>query len=200
MKKILFITILSFLLFTGCENTMINSPTSKVEEFLNSYQNLDNEVREELENIISKDENMTSEQKQEYQDLLEKQYQNISYKITDEKTNDDTATVDVEIEVYDYQSSITKSKKYYLEHQDEFNEETSSEDENKVEETIDDIKEVTEDTIDTIKSYIDYKIQELKNVTEKTKYDITFTLTKEDGEWVIDELSDDDLLKLHGLY
>lgn len=200
MKKILFITILSFLLFTGCENTMINSPTSKVEEFLNSYQNLDNEVREELENIISKDENMTSEQKQEYQDLLEKQYQNISYKITDEQTNDDTATVDVEIEVYDYQSSITKSKKYYLEHQDEFNEETSSEDENKVEETIDDIKEVTEDTIDTVKSYIDYKIQELKNVTEKTKYDITFTLTKEDGEWVIDELSDDDLLKLHGLY
>jgi outer membrane murein-binding lipoprotein Lpp len=200
MKKILFITILSFLLFTGCENTMINSPTSKVEEFLSSYQNLDNDVREELENIISKDENMTSDQKQEYQDLLEKQYQNISYKITDENTNDDTATVDVEIEVYDYQSSITKSKKYYLEHQDEFNEETSSEDESKVEETIDDIKEVTEDTIDTVKSYIDYKIQELKNVTEKTKYDITFTLTKEDGEWVIDELSDDDLLKLHGLY
>ena len=48
--------------------------------------------------------------------------------------------------------------------------------------------------------FIDYKIKELKNVTTKVKYDITFNLTKEDDKWVIDDLSDIDRQKIHGLY
>jgi hypothetical protein len=149
---------------------------------------------------------MSEEQKSTYKELLEKQYQNLSYKINDEDISGDTATVDVEIEVYDYQTTITKARNYYLEHQEEFNKEedndneTDNSNDNIVSDTVEDIKEVTEDTIDKIKSYIDYKLKEMKTVTEKTKYDITFTLTKEDGVWVIDELSETDKLKLHGLY
>ena len=63
-----------------------------------------------------------------------------------------------------------------------------------------DVKDETLDKIDNISSFIDYKIKELKNVNDKTKYDLTFNLTKKDGKWKIDELSDEDRQKLHGLY
>ena len=40
----------------------------------------------------------------------------------------------------------------------------------------------------------------LKEVTDTETYTITFHLTKENDEWKIDDLSDDDLRKLSGLY
>ena len=38
------------------------------------------------------------------------------------------------------------------------------------------------------------------DVTDKAKYEITFHLTKEDGEWVIEDLTDVDRQKIHGLF
>ena len=49
-------------------------------------------------------------------------------------------------------------------------------------------------------AYIDYKLKELESVSDTTTYTITFHLTKEDGEWQIQDLSDLDLEKIHGLY
>lgn len=213
MKKVLVAIILGLFLFVGCDNTK-NTPTSKVEQYLGKYQKLDKDVLADLDNVLDKDENMSDEQKKEYRTLLEKQYQNLSYKIKKEEVKGNTATVDVEIEVLDYQTSINKSKEYYAEHQDEFKNDSANKkdtneatkeknnnvgDENvrdKAEEAKDDIA----DTLDNIASFIDYKIQELKNVDTTIKYDLTFNLTKEDGVWVIDDLSDDDRQKLHGLY
>lgn len=213
MKKVLVAIILGIFLFVGCDNTK-NTPTSKVEQYLGKYQKLDKDVLADLDNVLDKDENMSDEQKKEYRTLLEKQYQNLSYKIKKEEVKGNTATVDVEIEVLDYQTSINKSKEYYAEHQDEFKNDSAAKkdtneatkeknnnvgDENvrdKAEEAKDDIA----DTLDNIASFIDYKIQELKNVDTTIKYDLTFNLTKEDGVWVIDDLSDDDRQKLHGLY
>ena len=43
-------------------------------------------------------------------------------------------------------------------------------------------------------------IKEMKDVTDKTTYQITFNLTKTDGEWTIDDITDADRQKLHGLY
>ena len=54
--------------------------------------------------------------------------------------------------------------------------------------------------IDTISEFIDYKIKQLQNVTEKVKYDLTFNLTKENGKWELDDISDIDIEKIHGLY
>lgn len=181
IKKILFVFLGLFLL-VGCTNTMNNTPSDKVEEFLGKYQKMDDDVLTQLDVILDNDTEMDEGQKKDYRSLMEKQYQNLSYKIKDEKIEDDTATVDVEIEVYDYQTSITKSKEYYDTHKDEF--------------TNDD------DDDDTgIKSYIDYKIKEMKNVTDKTTYTMTFNLTKdENDEWVVDDINDTDRQKLHGLY
>ncbi len=184
MKKILIPLFIAIIFVIGCENTM-NTPTHKVEDFLGKYQKMDSNVIEELRQVLEEDHTMSENQKVKYQSLLEKQYQNLAYKIKNEEVEIDTAIVDVEIEVLDYKTSIDKAKKYYEEHLDEFKKETKE-----------DQKEDTEDT----KDYIDYKLKELEKVNAKTKYEITFNLTKKDGVWIIDNLSEIDRKKIHGLY
>lgn len=194
MKKRLIILLSLFgLLVSGCGNT--NTPTSKVEEFLGKYQSMDSEVLTQLDNIISNDTSMSDTQKKDYQSLMEKQYQNLSYKIKDEKIDGDEAEVLVEIEVFDYANSILESKEYYNEHRDEFKSDDSFNEDQK-----DESGEVVGGEIDNITSFIDYKIKQLKDVTDKAKYEITFHLTKEDGEWVVEDISDEDRQKIHGLF
>lgn len=215
MKKILVSLSLFLLLVAGCSNTM-NTPTKKVEEFLGKYQSMDSEILAQLDQVVAEDTNMSDEQKGEYRSLMEKQYQNLSYKIKNEEIDGNKATVDVEIEVYDYATSISNSRKYYDEHPDEFmtNDEnteatiapedaTDNEDvtrngteEKEDESLVDEISEALEETT----KYIDYKIKELKNVTNKVKYDITFHLTKVNDKWRLDDISDIDRQKIHGLY
>ena len=186
MKKILFCLSLFLLLAVGCTNTM-NTPTKKVEELLGKYQKMDSTVLAQLDSVISEDVNMSDEQKKEYRSLMEKQYQNLSYKVKNEEIKGNTATVDVEIEVFDYATSIADARKYYNEHQDEFKD--------------DDSLSEKEEEIDKNSKYIDYKIKQLKNVTDKKKYEITFNLNKDnDGIWELDNISDTDREKIHGLY
>ena len=65
MKKIFVLTLLLSIFLFGCEKNM-QTPTSKVEEFLSSYQRLDKDVLKELENIVEKEDEMTEEEKKEY--------------------------------------------------------------------------------------------------------------------------------------
>ena len=176
MKKLLPILICIFTLLIGCENTH-NTPTSKVEELLSKYQNLDQDVLNDLANTIDKDEKLSNNQKKEYKVLLEKQYQNLSYKITNEEINNKTAIVEVEIQVLDYQSTIQKSKLYYEEHEEEIKEEYKS-----------------------IKELFDYQLKEMKKTNETIKYNLVFTLDKKDNYWSIRELTKEDISKIHGLY
>lgn len=194
MKKKLFVLLSLFvLLLSGCGNT--DTPTSKVEEFLGKYQSMDSEVLAQLDNIISNDTSMNDEQKKDYQALMEKQYQNLSYKIKEEEIDGDNATVLVEIEVYDYANSISESRDYYNEHRDEFESDDSYNEEQE-----DESGEVVGGAIDDLASFIDFKIQQLQDVTDKAKYEITFYLSKEDGEWVVEDISDTDRQKIHGLF
>lgn len=191
MKKILVCLSLFLLLAVGCTNTM-NTPTKKVEELLGKYQKMDSTVLAQLDSVISEDVNMSDEQKKEYRSLMEKQYQNLSYKVKNEEIKGNNATVDVEIEVFDYATSIAETRKYYSEHKDEFKDEEKDDDT---------VGEKVEEAIDKSSKYIDYKIKQLKNVTDKKKYDITFNLSKdEDGIWKLDDISDIDRQKIHGLY
>ena len=114
MKRILLGLSFIVLFIVGCTNTM-NTPTKRVEELLGKYQKLDSAVLAQLDNVIAEDTTMTDEQKKEYRSLMEKQYQNLSYKIKGEEITGDDASVDVEIEVLDYATSINESRKYYSE-------------------------------------------------------------------------------------
>ncbi len=213
MKKLILSLSFLLLLFAGCTNSL-NTPTERVEEFLGKYQSMDSEVLAQLDSVIASDDTMSDEQKKDYRALMEKQYQNLSYKIKNETIDGDNAIVDVEIEVYDYASSIAKSKDYYNEHPEEFDD-SSAKATIDTDDDVDDTKDSTtedsseEDKDDNSKKdsaeskdskYIDYKIKQLKNVTDKVKYEITFNLIKENNTWKVQDISDMDRQKIHGLF
>ena len=204
MKKIFCILLIGLFLVTGCGNSM--TPTGAVEDFLGRYQSMDSDVLAQLDSVVSNDSSMSDDQKKEYKTLMEKQYQYLSYKIKNEEIIDDTATVDVEIEVFDYATSIKKSEEYYHDNRDMFDEvKNSGNDNNDVDVDNNASHEGNVNTndgniIEETKKYIDYKIEQLKQVTDKVKYTITFNLTKEDDKWVVDDISDIDRKKIHGLF
>ncbi|MDO4995783.1 MAG: hypothetical protein Q4E69_01255 [Bacilli bacterium] len=192
MKKIFGVLLLSILFLTGCGNAL-NTPTKAVEEYLKTYQNLDDRVITQLDDIIDNDNVMSEEQKKDYRELMINQYKNFSYKVVDENETNDEAEVEIELEVLDYASSIGESRIYYNNHRDEFKDDEKSTN-NEV------VDGVVGDTIDNMASFIDYKIKNMKNVTNKSKTTITFYLNKIDNEWVVEDLSATDIQKLHGLY
>lgn len=176
MKKILLLLV-SLILVTGC-NDMMNTPTRRVEEYLGKYQILDSTVLTELDNVVDNSD-YSDEYKEEYKELMIKQYQNLSYKIKNEQTNGDTATVIVELEVFDYNNALSETEDYIDEHDSEF----------------------TDDEEDTREEKIDhYKINAMKEVTDKASYTINFSLVKDNKKWVLEKISDSDLEKIHGLY
>ena len=98
MKKLL---ILLLLLLMGC--SLSNTPTSKIEELLNKYQSLNKEIEIDT-NII----NNNREYENEIKEIIKKQYKNMSYEIKDEEIDGKTATVVVEIEVYNYKDILDR--------------------------------------------------------------------------------------------
>ena len=48
---------------------------------------------------------------------------------------------------------------------------------------------------------MDYRLEQMQDITDTVEYTISFNLTKDDsGNWQINELSQDDLEKIHGIY
>lgn len=179
MKKIL--CALTFvLLLTGCDwgKKMDNTPTKKVEAFLNKYQTLDGDVLDSLDSVISEETLFNDDQRSQYRDIMKSNYQKMTYEIKDEEVNGDDAKVNVEIEVIDYSKILSDAETYKTEHEDEFldNDEYSE------------------------SKYVDYRLGKLKEAKEKVKYTVDLSLTKVNDEWVMDDLSTDNEAKLNGLY
>ncbi|MFA5407784.1 MAG: hypothetical protein WC343_03330 [Bacilli bacterium] len=179
MKQKIIIFMASLLLLAGC--TLISSaaaPKRVVEDMLGKYQTLDADVLTQLDDVIA-NENLTTTQASDYKELMRKQYQNLTYTIKDEAIDGDTAVVTVEIEVYDLAKASKEAESYAAEHEDEFLDEAGA----------------ASDTL-----YQDYKISKLKAVTDRVKYTLELGLTKTNNEWKLDDLSDAERQKIHGLY
>ena len=131
-----------------------------------------------LDNTLLTETIMNNDQKDRYKNILKKQYQNLAYEIKNETIDGDKATVEVEIKVYDYYKINMASETYYSDNQDEFK---------------------NGDTMDIVK-YNDYKLDELDKAKDKVTYTLNLTLHKEDDKWVLDDLTDVEISKLHGLY
>ena len=157
----------------------MNTPTKEVEKFLGKYQRMDNKVLEQLKSVLENDTTMTNKQKDDYKELMKKQYQNLAYKIKDEKTDGDHAEIVTEIEVYDYAKAMIQADKYLKENNEEF---------------------VLEDGTTDEEKFMDYKIKQMKELKDKITYTITFTLTKKDDVWTLDDITDIDRQKIHGIY
>ena len=179
MKKFVFIVVSLLLLTCGCDS-MMNTPTKRVEEFLNKYQRQDSEVLSQLDTAIKDGNyNFTDAQMKSYKELMKNQYKNLSYTIKEELIDGNNATVTVEIEVYDYNKAINDAETYYKNNPNEFKNSDGGIDEEK---------------------YMDYKIKKMEAVKDKIKYTLNLTLTKKDKKWVLNDISESDRQKLHGLY
>lgn len=171
MKKIMCL-IMAIILFSGC-GKMNNTPTRKVEALLSKYQSNDSEVIDDLDNVLMSDYNLTDDERDEYREFMSKHYQDMTYKIKDEKIDGDSATVDVEITVRDYSSALSEANDYRSDNFSEF---------------------------DSSNTFASYRLDKLKDVDDTKTYTITFHLTKNGDEWVVDPLSNDDESKLNGTY
>lgn len=192
MKKVLLGIFV--ILLTACSFGMNNTPKAKVKELLDRYKNQDSTVITNLEDAI--DEEYSGEFKDRYKTLMLNQYKNLEYKITDEIIDGDTAIVSVDVTVYDYGSAIDAANEYLDEHEKEFYKEHNTNNElNEEESTLNNDK----NTIDYNK-FIDYKLKLLEEVTDRKTYSIDFTLSKENDEWILDNLTNESMKKLHGLY
>lgn len=197
ISKIL-LAFISLFLMVGCGN-MMNTPTKKVEEFLSKYQTLDKDVLDQLDDVIDDNESFTDEQRDKYHELMKNQYKNLSYKIKDETEDGDNATVIAEIEVLDYGKAISMADAYLATHREEFLLDTNTPNDNNDDTTKDNNTAATDTVIDKVK-YLTYKIKQMASTKDKVTYTINFNLTKDDGKWKLNDLSDIDILKLHGLY
>lgn len=179
MKKFLLVLTTCLLVLTGCDSNMDNTPTKKVEAFLNNYQSLDNSVLEDLDSVLAADTSLNDDDRKEYRQFMEKHYKDLKYEIKDEKIDGDKATVEAEVTVRNYTKSVSDAENYKSQNKDEFNGEDGNYD---------------------ATLFSTYRLDEIKKVTETSTYTINFTLTKENDEWKLNELSDEDLNKINGLY
>lgn len=180
MKKIL--SVLSIvLLMSGCSigKDMSNTPTKRVETYLNNYQTLNSNVLTKVDSIVNEEELFTDEQKSTYRDLIKKHYQDLTYTIKEETVNGDKATVETEIEVNDYTKVLKSAQSYRVTNEKEFLDTNGNFDESK---------------------FADYRLHLLKSSKDKVKYTIYFSLTKVDKEWKLDDLTNTEEEKILGIY
>ena len=176
MKKLLSVIlgVLFIMSLSGCGD----SATKAVEDYLDQYTSLSDNVLKDMMNIV-KDEDITDKQKEVYQDIFKKQYQDLTYKIDNEEYDGDEATITVTVKVYDLYKAQKDASNYLKDNRDEFNDNNG---------------------IYDVAKYMDYKLEQMKNMLDRIEYTIEFYVVKTSDGWVISSLSDSDLEKIHGIY
>lgn len=174
MKKVLTIFIM-LLILTACGG---NAPKGAVDNYLKKYRNLDSEVLVDLEEIVEK-ENLSKEQQDKYREVLKKQYKDLSFKIVEEEYNDNVSYVTVKVNVYDLYKAQSDASKYLANNGEEFYNENNEYD---------------------VNLFLDYKLDKMKNTTDRVEYNVTFTVIKENDKYVVEQPSEETLQKIHGIY
>ena len=177
MKKIIAI-ILSLTLLVGCDMLDINNtPTKKVEEYLNKFQINDEEVLNDLDKVLI-NLKINDENKEEYREIIKKQYKDMQYSIKEEKEDGDEATVTAEIIVKDFTKIISEAEKYKKENINEFYEE-----------------DMYNDNL-----YKKYLLDKLKDAKDKITYTLVFKLKNKNGKWQLQPITGEIEDKILGIY
>lgn len=179
LKKIYGIIVISLfsLLLVGCG---CGKKTAKgaVEDYLNQYKNLSSNVISDINNVVD-NEDLTDSQKDVYRDVLKRQYQDMTYEVLNESYDKDNATVEVKINVYDYYKVGKDANNYATNNQEQFKENGTY----------------------SNKFFMDYKLDKMKNVSDRVEYNIVFNVTKDNnGNYKVNDVSKSDLEKIHGIY
>ena len=175
-KKILLFSIcLLLLLTTAC--SLGDTPTSAVERLLARYNNQDEAILVELDDYIN-DNNLTDDQNTKYKDVYTRQFKDMKYEIKEELIDGDTAIVTAQITVYDYYTADKEAQAYLSDNMDEF---------------------MTNGEYDEA-LYVDYKLKQFESTDKTVDYTIEFSLTKVNNNWEVNELTNEQLEKIHGVY
>ncbi len=178
MKKILMLLVATLGL-VGCTIGPANTPSKAVEEYLDRYIDNSDVVMNELDEYVADRDELNDEQKETYKEVLKKQYSDLKYEITDEKYDGDTATVSVKLTVYDLYKVQKEADEYLTNKKDEFNDENGNYDEAK---------------------FTKYKLDKMKDSTDTVEYTLDITATKVNNAWEVEQLNNDALQKIHGIY
>ena len=176
MKKL--ITLLSIIILTGCTLDISNTPTKKVEEFLNKYQILDEQVLNELDEVIETKTKLDKTNKEEYREIIKKQYKDMQYTIKEEKIDGDEATVTAQIIVKDFTKIINDAEIYKREN----------------------IKKFYENETYNDNLYKKYIIEKLKDAKDRVTYTVDFKVRKNNTKWVLDPITEEQEDKILGIY
>ena len=170
MKK-LCLFLITLIAAVGCACTMTKA-SDAVKEYLGKFNNHDAEILVELDALV-KEENLTDKQSDSYKEMMKKQYTDLKYEIVEEVYNGDEAVVTTKITVYDLYGAQKDAEKYRNEHQEEFQD---------------------------IAEFLEYKIEQMTKSDKRVEYTIDFKVIKKDGKWVVENVSTEDLEKIHGIY
>ena len=148
-----------------------------VEKYLNNYKGLSDQVLSDIDDIVNKEE-LEDKQKDAYREVMKRQYKDMTYTILDESYNGDDANVTVKITVYDLYKVDKDATDYLNNHKDEF---------------------LTEGNYDK-KKYLDYRLEQMKNMKDTVSYNIVFKVDKTNGKWQVEQPDEVTLEKIHGIY
>ena len=175
-KRYLVISLLLIFICVGCG--MGNTPSAKVEAVLRRYTANADAVKIELGDFLNTLD-LDNDNRNAYQDVYLRQYSDMTYEIKNERIDGNNAIVTVQIQVYDYYTTENVVNNYVSNNSSEFH------DDNGVYSNV---------------LAFRYRIDELKKVQDRIDYTIDFTLTKVGNEWVVDNLTNEQLQKIHGTY
>jgi len=181
MKKLKKVILVLTLVICLCGCTLFNKadePADKVENLLKKYQAKDMTITNQLDEVMM-DEELTTAQNEKYRSLMLKQYETLTYSINEGTVTDDTAAVSVDITVLDYASAIKQAQTDYETNPAQFYDAEGN---------------------PSTEKYMDHKIALMEQVNTTVTYTLDLTLTKVNDEWEVDDLTEIDLQKIHGLY
>ena len=170
-----YLIILFTIMLFGCSS--IIGPSEKVEYLFNSYIRNDLSITSELDKYIDK-QDLNESQKKKYKDIVLNEYSNLKYDIKKEVIKKNKATVTVNITVLNLYKSVKEAEAKLNTSPNEF---------------------YTNGIYDSTK-FIDYKLDLMSKTTDTISYVIDIDLVKENNNWTILELGDENLEKIHGIY
>ena len=171
--------LLSIIILVGCTTLDIsNTPTKKVEELLNKYQILDEEVLNQLDDVIDSKTNLNNENKEEYRKIIKKQYKDMQYTIKETTIDGDNATVTAQIIVKDFTKIINDAENYKRQNMNEF----------------------YENNIYNDNLYKKYLIDKLKDAKDRVTYTVEFKVHKQNRKWMLDPITEEIEDKILGIY
>ena len=178
MKRVLMILfIIAVILFSaGCG--MENTAREAAIQYLELYRTKDDVVMDELHEFVN-NEDLTEAQKEKYYEILKKEYSTLMYEIEHEQYDGNVAYITFKVTVVDLYKAQKEANKYYEEHKDEFNDENGA--------------------YDAV-LFLNYKLNQMKNMLDTKEYEIELKVIKNNNDWDVSQLSNDDLKKIHGVY